>query len=324
MNTTMKNMSLFGENLQSVDIPSFLNLIQMLSAGCGEKITAVDIMPGGLTNKNFKVTLESGKDIALRVAGFGTAKYINRPAEKHNASLIASIDIAPEIYYYDTKTGSQICEYINADTMHPEDFINNETVLTEAAKIIRQYHDSGFQFKSTFSPIDKIMEYLDIIKEHNFTEKYEGMDQAIAKLDDIRAAYAKNPPKLVPCHNDTLAENFMYDGSVMRVIDWEYGGMNDPFYDIACVIVENPLDAEKEKVLLKAYVGGEPDELVLAKTLINKFLVTTHWSLWSLVQICFGKEYDFYWEYGRYRSDFFNGFMADPNFDHYIKLLGEK
>ncbi len=167
------------------------------------------------------------------------------------------------------------------------------------------------------------MEYLQILKEHDFREKYVGMDDAIAKLHDIYKAFKANPPKLVPCHNDTLAENFMYDGEVMRVIDWEYSGMNDPFYDIACVIVENPLDAEKERVLLEAYVGGEPDELALARTLVNKFLVTTHWSLWSLVQICYGKDYDFYWEYGRYRSDFFNGFMANPNFDRYISLLSK-
>ena len=29
----------------------------------------------------------------------------------------------------------------------------------------------------------------------------------------------------------------------MRVIDWEYGGMNGGYYDIACVCVENPLQS---------------------------------------------------------------------------------
>ncbi|HBW35780.1 choline/ethanolamine kinase family protein [Desulfosporosinus sp. BICA1-9] len=317
-----ENKSVFGNNLQNVDIPDFFVLSNLVTTASGKKATSVDIMPGGLTNKNFKITLEDGTAIAMRVAGYGTAGYINRPGEKHNASLMASIGIAPEIYYYDTETGSQLCEYIDADTMHPDDFINRSEVLTEAAVVMRKYHDSGCQFKSVFNPIAKIMEYLDILKGHNFTEMYKGFDKAMEKLEKIKAAYEKNPPKLVPCHNDTLAENFMYDGKVMRVIDWEYSGMNDGFYDVACVIVENPLNTENENALITAYVGAEPNEEQKARTLINKFLVNTHWSIWSLVQICYGKDHDFYWEYGLSRADFFNEYMADPNFDRYIDLIG--
>ena len=64
----------------------------------------------------------------------------------------------------------------------------------------------------------------------------------------------------------------------MRVIDWEYGGMNGGYYDIACVCVENPLDARCEDVFFRAYCGGEPSEEAKARLLINKFLVTSHWS----------------------------------------------
>lgn len=314
--------SIFGNNLQKVDIQGFLSLSNLVTIASGRKILSVDIMPGGLTNKNFKITLEDGTAVAMRVAGYGTASYIDRPGEKLNATLMASIGIAPEIFYYHTETGSQLCEYINADTMHADDFNNKLEVLTKAAAAMREYHNSGCQFKSVFSPINKIMEYLDILKEHNFTEMYAGFDKALENLEKIKATYEKNPPKLVPCHNDTLAENFMYDGKVMRVIDWEYSGMNDGYYDVACVIVENEMNPENENALITAYVGTEPNEEQKARTLINKFLVNTHWSIWSLVQICYGKEHDFYWPYGQSRADYFNEYMADPNFDRYIELLG--
>lgn len=319
-----KDNSIFGCLLQPENISEFFNLMHVMTINGGEKIVAVDYMPGGLTNTNFVVTLSNGKRAAVRVAGYGTSAYIDRVAEKHNLGLIGNMGIAPEIYYFNTNTGGLISEFIPFDTMHPEGFIHNDNVLQEAAKSVSACHNSGVEFLGRFDPISKMMAYLEIMKEHNFCEEYVGMDEAISQLDLIKAAYEKNPPRLVPCHNDTLAENFMYDGETMRIIDWEYGGMNDGFYDIACMIVENPLDEEKEALLLKAYVGEEPNELDLAKTLINKFLVTMHWSLWSLVQICNGKDYDFYWEYGRYRSDFFNRFMADPNFNRYIELLSEK
>ena len=54
--------------------------------------------------------------------------------------------------------------------------------------------------------------------------------------------------------------------------------MNDGYYDIACVCVENPLDARCEDVFFRAYCGGEPSEEAKARLLINKFLVTSHWS----------------------------------------------
>lgn len=322
-NITQKNMSVFGEVIQPYEIPDFLRLVNLAKTAFGQEIIKIEIMPGGLTNKNFKVVTADNTQIAVRVAGKGTAGYINRPAEKHNASLIASMGIAPEMYYYDPKTGSQLCEFIEADTMHPEDFINKNEVVMKAAEVMRKYHDSGMEFKSIFNPIAKIKEYLEILKENGFDKRYDGWDKISEKLAKLEVAYKNNPQKLAPCHNDTLAENFMYDGKVMRVIDWEYGGMNDKFYDMACVCVENPLPKDKEELYMQTYFGGEPTEEQRARLLTSKFLVNAHWSTWSLVQITYGKDHDFYWEYGRTRAVDCIEFMNDPNFDHYMDIIAK-
>lgn len=319
---TNENISVFGSNLQPYETADFLRLVNLAQTAFCEEIRNIELMPGGLTNKNFKIVTQNETAIAVRVAGPGTASYINRPAEKHNASLIASMGIAPEIYYYDPKTGSQLCEFIEADTMHAEDFNNNPDVVIKSAEVMRKYHDSGMEFKSTLDPIAKIKEYLEILKENGFDKRYEVWDRIADSLLKIEEAYGNNPPKLVPCHNDTLAENFMYDGKVMRVIDWEYSGMNDRFYDMSCIFVENELNQEHEELYLKTYFGAEPTEEERARVLINKFLVNAHWSTWSLVQIAYGKEHDFYWEYGRTRAVTCDEFMDDPNFDHFIELIG--
>lgn len=320
---TSENLSVFGNtNLQSYDLPDFFRMTTLATNAFTQSVEQFDVMPGGLTNKNFKITFPDNTKVAMRVAGKGTASYLNRPAEKYNATLMASIGIAPEIYFYDPKTGSQLCEFIEADTMHAVNFQQDRDVLARAAEIMRRYHDSGFEFISRFNPIEKLYTYISIQKEHNFTEMYEGFDEVIAKVDLLRQAYERNPPQLVPCHNDTLPENFMYDGKVMRVIDWEYGGMNDRYFDIGCVIVENPLDAETEAAFVKAYFGDNPTEEQLARVLLNKFLVNMHWSMWSLVQICYGKDHDFYWNYGLERIEYCLELMKDPNFDRSLDLLG--
>jgi thiamine kinase-like enzyme len=322
MENENKNLLTLEGLLHEDESADLLNLINITRLMFKQELKSIDLMPGGLTNKNFRAVLEDGTQLAIRLAGKGTANYINRPGEKHNCTEMAMLGIAPEVYYYDTTTGSQIVEYIDAPTMHPKDFQTRDEVLDKAGRMMRKYHDSGREFMSTFSPITKIDEYKEIMKEHNYEKRYEGWDRIVENLDRIAAAYKKNPPKQVPCHNDTLAENFMLQGDTMRMIDWEYSGMNDGCYDIACVCVENPLDAECEEKYLNAYCNGNIPEEIRARVLINKFLVTSHWSTWSLVQICYGKDPDFYWEYGRTRAVQACSFLDDPHFEHYLELIG--
>ena len=107
--------------------------------------------------------------------------------------------------------------------MHPVDFQTRDEVLVKAGAVMRRYHDSGLEFKTSFDPVAKIDEYKAILDEHSYGKRYEGWERMVEALERIRAAYAKQPPRRVPCHNDALAENFMLQGEQMRVIDWEYG-----------------------------------------------------------------------------------------------------
>ena len=200
------NMSVFGTVIRNEEIADFMRLLNLAREIFKQ---VVESMPGGLTNKNFRAVTENGTQIAIRLAGQGTANYINRPGEKHNAGEIAGLGIAPEIYYYDPKTGSQIVEYIDAPTMHPVDFQTRDEVLVKAGAVMRRYHDSGLEFKTSFDPVAKIDEYKAILDEHSYGKRYEGWERMVEALERIRAAYAKQPPRRVPCHNDALAENFM-------------------------------------------------------------------------------------------------------------------
>lgn len=318
-----RDLSVFGEIISDIEKADFIRLINLTREIFKQEFKTLEIMPGGLTNKNFKVVTEDGTPVAVRLAGQGTADYINRPAEKYNAVEMAAIGISPEIYYYDAKVGSQIVEFINKETMHAIDFQTKDDVLEKAGKVMRFYHDSGVKFKSAFSPIVVTEGYIEILKK-SYDKRYEGWDRISSALDKIKSIYAVNPPVQVPCHNDTLAENFMYDGKAMSVIDWEYSGMNDGFYDLACVVVENSLDQKCEEKILCAYCGGEPTEIDRAKLLINKFLVTTHWSTWSLVQISYGKDEAFYWDYGLERAVQACGFLDYPKFSQYLDIIAKK
>ena len=61
----------------------------------------------------------------------------------------------------------------------------------------------------------------------------------------------------MPCHNDLLTANFLRDASSGRtwLLDWEYAGMNERFFDLGNYSVNNELDAEGDDRLLETYFG---------------------------------------------------------------------
>ena len=72
----------------------------------------------------------------------------------------------------------------------------------------------------------------------------------------------KSDDPLCPCHNDLLAGNLIDDGTVVHIIDWEYGGMGDRFFDLGNLAVNNDFDDEHERALLMLYFGQvRPDHL---------------------------------------------------------------
>ena len=66
----------------------------------------------------------------------------------------------------------------------------------------------------------------------------EGYHDVVREAEAVRRALNRHPATLAPCHCDPLSENFLDDGKRMWVVDWEYSGMNDPFWDLGDMSVE--------------------------------------------------------------------------------------
>ena len=75
----------------------------------------------------------------------------------------------------------------------------------------------------------------------------------------IEAALAENPSPLTTCHNDLLNANFLRDGEHTWIVDYEYAGMGDPFFDLGNLAVNNDLDAAADALLLGHAFGEVRD-----------------------------------------------------------------
>ena len=60
----------------------------------------------------------------------------------------------------------------------------------------------------------------------------------------------------LPCHNDLLNANFIDDGERIRIVDWEYAGMGDPFFDLGNFSVNHELHRRPMRPCCAAYEGA--------------------------------------------------------------------
>lgn len=313
-----------------IDSSISLELISKVIKLCSEvpafieknaRVEKIEVLPGGLTNYNFKVTV-AGVTYALRIAGPGTLEYLDRPAEKHNAGLMADMGINAPIIYYDETTGNQVCKYIdNCITLHIPDFQKPEN-LKQAARIFHKYHTCGKKFLSDFDPVKVTYDYNDLLTQKK-AEVFDGYERMFKKVEEIDRLFKEFPQPKVPSHNDPLPENFLVNETGMYLIDWEYGGNNDPMFDLGDFSIENNLSKELEGVLLKEYFGGDVTVKQYGLMVMHKFLCDALWSVWALLQIANGKPREDYWPYGLNRFNRAVALMNEPDFDKYIQAIRE-
>lgn len=192
----------------------------------------------------------------------------------------------------------------------------NNDIIKRIMISIKTIHDRA-RFKKRFDPFDTIKNYMD-----NYIEKYnaplpDDIDWMLSLCSDIEKAMQRNKPPDVACHNDYLSENFMDDGVKIWIIDWEYGGCGDPFFDLGDFAVEHPFSREQEEMIIKEYCG-ELNYEKLYRMLLHKIIADLWWSLWAMIQSRVSKiDFDFY-TYGNKRFERLRKNAMDKDFQKWL------
>jgi thiamine kinase-like enzyme len=275
---------------------------------------------GGLTNQNWKVEHDR-EAFVLRIAGAGTEAYIDRANEETNARAAAAAGVGAEVLYCDAASGLMLTRYLpGVVTMTPQLFKERSGSPERAALALRQMHQSGQRFAKRFELFAMIEDYKAHLAKLGATLP-GGYDAAVAQAGAVKAALEAAPVALAPCHCDPLCENFLDDGRVMRVVDWEYSGMNDPWWDLGDVAVEAGFDAAQEREMLQAYCGGTPPAWAVGRTVIYKAMCDLLWTLWGLIQHANGNTVDDFWAYALNRFERCKVLMADAAFPGHLRAI---
>ena len=255
-----------------------------------------EILGGGITNHNLKVDV-GGERFVLRVAGKGANLLgIDRVVELAATEAAAALGIGPEVVQFVEPEGWLVTRFIEGEIPSPERMREPET-LHRVAAALRAFHD-GPEIPGTFDSfrVVEIYRRTSLDRGGSVPETYEWAHEIAGRIETKRAAAAP-----APCHNDLLNANFLDDGERLRIVDWEYAGMGDRFFDLANFSINHELDAAQSEALLSAYFG-EVRRADLEALELMRFMSDFREAMWGVVQSAVS-ELDF--DFESYASEHF-------------------
>jgi thiamine kinase-like enzyme len=276
----------------------------------------VEDLPGGLTNRNLKVSTPQGSVVVrIPVAGPGLLG-IDRDHEYANSVAAAATGVGAPVLHYRPGQGL-VVGFLPGRTLADAD-LHDPAVLRRVAAACRRLH-AGPRFVNDFDMSAIQARYRRIVAEHGFRlpPRY---DEFAPQVAAIRAALPPRPT--VPCHNDLLAANFLtcpdgQGGEIVRIIDYEYSGNNDPCFELGNIWSEAALPTPLLDVLVTAY-HGRPRPSQVARARLQALLAKYGWTLWAAIQDGSSPlDFDF-WSWGMEKYDRAVAEFDGPDFEHLL------
>jgi thiamine kinase-like enzyme len=257
----------------------------------------IESLGGGITNRNFKVDVD-GETFVLRVGGKDTELLgIDRSAEYTASCVAAKLGLGPEVVAFVEPEGCLVTRFVDGQV--------GKVDVHLVGSALRRLHD-GPALPGRFDSFRVVDAYRALAGERGFgvPAQYERARELAYEIERRRSA-----APLRPCHNDLLNANFVDDGARLWLVDWEYAGMGDPFFDLGNFAVNHELEEAEERVLLEAYGTHDWDALVCMR-----FMSDFREAMWGIVQLALS-ELDF--DFGAYAEEHFARLArtaAEPRF----------
>lgn len=260
--------------------PEHLALLASRVPAWAGRDVAIAPLHGGITNANFVATVE-GHRFVLRVPGERTELLgIDRPNEAEAAARAAELGIGPPIAGVLPEVGTLITELVPGGHLDPVPFMER---LHDVVSLLRRFHHSG-ALKGTF-PIHRVVEWHARDAALHGVQPPTAYDRLHEQSTRIETAFAVAPSAPVPCHNDLLPANVLFDHRDGRawLLDFEYAGMNDRCFDLGNLSVNCGFDDDADEAMLRAYFG-EVTPARWARLQLMKMMSEFREGMWAVVQ----------------------------------------
>jgi thiamine kinase-like enzyme len=289
---------------------TFVDEVERVWPGRG---ASFEVLGGGITNHNLKVEVD-GERFVLRIAGKDTGLLgIDRTVELAATHAAAALGIGPEVVEFVEPEGWLVTRFVEGGIPALER-MREPAMLSRVARALRAFHE-GAPIPGSFDSFRVVESYrrTAIDRGGGVPDAYDWAHEVAVRVEATRSTDVA-----VPCHNDLLNANFLDDGERLRIVDWEYAGMGDRFFDLANFAINHELDASQRQLLLAAYFGEvrTPDAQALE---LMRFMSDFREAMWGVVQSAVS-ELDF--DFDAYAAEHFARLERTAAASAFVAALG--
>ena len=253
-------------------------LIKLIPEWSGKSIK-VDPINNGITNINFEVTV--GKKIYFLSMPYSNSELLNIDYgnKYYNNKICGEINISPRVTHFIESENLLVTEFIKSKASSLTIF-QNPKAIEQLVKNIKLLHNAN-PFLRNFNMLSQISYYQNILKKDYLPKK---LFKYVNNIKTLKHKLYLPNDKLVPCHNDLLAENIINKDNQIFIVDFDYSGNNDPCFELGNLSVEMEYDDEQINKLVRSYYG-EINENIISRVNLQGVVSDIGWSLWSYVQV---------------------------------------
>lgn len=261
------------------------------------RAAAVEVLGGRITNYNAKVTLDDGSAYVVRLTRPDTELLgVDRFVEHEATLAAAAVGVGPRVVAFLEPEGVLVTEFIPGEVVPPAKMREPQTIRRTAVSLRAVHH--GPPLPGRFDSFRVVEDYRTVAFAHGAVvpAAYVTARQIARRIEHARGAVPERP-----CHNDLVNANFIDDGRRIRIVDWEYAGMGDIYFDLANLATNHDLDEDERRGLLEAYFGAvrRQDEQALE---LMRFMSDFREAMWGVVQ---GAVSDLDFDFDAYAAEHF-------------------
>lgn len=253
-----------------------------------EDIRNVAVLKKGMTNRSFMFECLGSRYI-MRIPGEGTGQLISRSQEADVYNVIKDKGLSDDIIYINPDNGYKITKFIeNARNCDPM----NERDVKICMRRLREFHEMRLSVNHTFDIFGLIDFYESLWNgSPSVFRDYQKTKENVFELKEYIDSCEKD---WCLTHIDAVPDNFIFTGSEVKLIDWEYAGMQDPHVDIAMFCIYSMYDREHTEKLIDAYFSEGCSKENRIKIYCYIAACGLLWSNWCEYKRTFGVEFGEY------------------------------
>ena len=262
-------------------IPADLDALFDQTKSLAARPRTISELPGGLTNRNYKVSTPDGTFVARISSGGSELLAIDRDCEYRNSVTAAAAGAGAPVVEYRPQDRLLVIGYIEGRTFDAADVAAAENI-PRIAEACRRLHQGG-RFGNDFDMFDIQRRYLAVARSRGFKIP-AGYDDLAPHFTAAEKALAVRAEGTVPCNNDLLPANLIDDGERIWLIDYELSGNNDACFELGNIAAEAQLPPEALAELVTAYYGRPRRSKIARARLLGGLVGMYGWTLWGAIQ----------------------------------------